>query len=138
MRLVVAGDAFAHDDQGIVHRLGDREEVEAARAKIAHRVEIKHLAVDGKKRVHGAVRHGRESDNHPGRVDPERAALISSQSSEIDPRLIGAQERVVGGRFRNVGRADDIRGVVPVGCAARATERAEILHFAILVKEGMQ
>jgi hypothetical protein len=138
VRLVVAGDAFAHDDLGIVHRLGDREEVEAARAKIAHRVEIKHLAVDGKKRVRGAVRHGRESDNHPGRVDPERAALISSQSPKIDPRRIGAEECVVSGRLRNIGRADDVRSVVPVGCAARATKRSEILHFAVLIKEGVK
>lgn len=62
MRLVVAGNAFAHDHAGIVDRLGDREKVEAVH--VAHRIEIKHLAADGNERVGGAVRDGRESDDH--------------------------------------------------------------------------
>ena len=136
MRLVVRGDAFAHDHAGVVDRLGDGEKIETAH--VAHRVEIEHLAADGNERVHGAVRDGRESDDHSRRVDPERAALISSQRSEIDPRFIGAQECVVSVRLRNIGRADDVRGVVAVRGAARAAERSEILHLAVLVNKSVE
>lgn len=138
MRLVIAGDAFAHDDAAVVDRLGDGEEVKAGRSEIAHGVEIEHLTVDPKKRVDGAIGHGREPNDHPRRVSPERAALISSQSSEIDPRLVGAQESMVSGRLGNIGRADNVRYVVPVRGAARATERAEILYSSILINEGVK
>jgi hypothetical protein len=77
MRLVIAGDAFAHDDAAIVDGLGDGEKVEPGRSEIAHGVEIEHLAVDPKKCVDGAICDGREPDDHSRRVGPERAALIS-------------------------------------------------------------
>jgi hypothetical protein len=138
VRLVVVGDPLAHDDLGIVDGLGDGEDVEATRSQIAHVVEIKHLAVDGKRRVHGALLDSRESGDHSRRVDSECAALIPSQRSEINPRLIGAKECVVSGRLLNIGRADDIHCVVPVGCTAGATKRSEILHFAILINKGVK
>ena len=64
--------------------------------------------------------------------------MISSQGSEIDPRFIGAQERVVSVCLRNIGRADNVCGVVAVGGAARATERSEVLHLAILINKGVK
>lgn len=138
MRVVACRDALAHDDPRIVDRLGDRKNGEPARAHVAHLIEIKHLAVDRDKRVDRAIPHRREPDDHPWRVDPERAALISSQRSEIDPRFIRAQEGMVSVRLGNIGRAHDVGGVRAVGRAARAAERAEVLYFALLILERVE
>jgi hypothetical protein len=83
--VAVVSDSLADDETGITDRRRDRKDAEAARRKIAKRVEIKHLAVGVKERVLGVVARRRGSDNHSGCVStttPGYAVGLACRSSE--------------------------------------------------------
>lgn len=134
--LVVVRDAFAHDDQRIVDRFRDCQHFEATSPDITQAVEIKHLAVDVKKGVHGAVGCGGKSDGMAGCIDSECAALIATECSHVGYALVGLQKCVGGGPL-DVAGAGHVREIIVVAGAARAAERSEILHFAIFKEKGV-
>ncbi len=89
MLVAVVSYPLTNDETGITDRRRDRKDAEAARRKIAKRVEIKHLAVGVQERVLGVVARRRGSDNHSGCVttatpgDAVGLACSSSECSQI-------------------------------------------------------
>ena len=135
--IAVGGDSIADDEAGIVDRLRNCEHLKVTGGKITDRVEINHLSIREEEGVHGAIGHGRESDDLAGCVASERGALIASQRSEVCHPLLGIPERVVRLRFASIRSSDGVLGGAGIGRAAGAAERPEIVHRGVRVKKGM-
>ena len=135
MLLAVRGNSFAGDETGIVNGLGHSQNVEVARRKIADRVQVDHLAIAEKERVNGTVWRSGEANDLSGTISRECSALISSERSEVCHSFIAVAKRMVGTRLANVGRARSTLGHAGVGCAACASQRTELVHGGVCVKE---
>jgi len=81
--ITVCRNSIAGNETGIVDRLANREDLEAARGKVTDCIEINHLTIGEKEGANSAIWRGRESDDLAGTVRTESSALISSQRSEV-------------------------------------------------------
>lgn len=128
-------NAFADNDEGVVDRPRDCEQAKSTARHIAKRVQVVHPAFYMEKCVDRAVRNARETDDLTWCVRAQRAALISAERSEISDSLIGSGEGVVGSCAWHIRRTGNVREIGRRGCASGTSERAEVLHFAILKNE---
>jgi len=132
----IIGHALTDDHARIIDRLSHREDAEVSQS--ADGIEVGHFALREKKRMHRSILDRGEPYDEPGRVDSNRAALIAPERAEIGRQLVRAQEGMIGRGLSDIRGAYDVRGTVCVGRAAGAAERAEVYHFAILVKKGVE
>ena len=137
MRRPVIRDAFADDYAGIVDRLGDGEQAKIASVEIRERVQVRHLAVRKKKRMHRSIFGRGKADNQSRSVDSESAALVATERAEIGGVFVGALKSVISRGFGDVRSPNQIRRIICIRRTPRATEGPEILHFSIFIKEGV-
>jgi hypothetical protein len=76
-------NSIAGNETGIVDRLANCEDLEAARGNVADRIEVNHLTIGEKEGANSAIWRGRESDDLAGSVRTESSALSSSQRTEV-------------------------------------------------------
>jgi hypothetical protein len=133
----IVGDPLSHDHARIIDSLCHGEHGEVASRQIRNRVEIDHFAIRKEKGVNRTVRNRGKAHDESGRVNAEGAALVPPQRAEISRYFIRAPKGMISRCLGNIGRTDDVRGVVRGGRAAGTGERAQILHLAVLEKKGM-
>ena len=123
-RVLLAGsrNSIAHDETGIIGRLGHGEHLKPSPCYVGNSVQINHLTIGEEKCVHRSVSGRGISYDLAQRIRAEGAALRSAQRPEICHSLVGITEGVVGGGVSSVGHPGGAFAGARHSCAARAAK----------------